>query len=65
MLPSKQKHSFKKRQPYIFFHHLNSFRGIYNVADITEKKVLENEVKNSNWDFSKNTIDSSPMQTPS
>lgn len=47
MLPSKQKHSFKKRQLYIFFHHLNPFRGIYNVADITDKKVLENEVKSS------------------
>lgn len=46
MLPSKQKHYFKKCQLYFFFNHLNSFRGIYNVADITEK-VLENEVKSS------------------
>lgn len=44
MAPSKYKHFFK-RQPYIcFLHHRSCFRRIYNVAHITEKKVLENEV---------------------
>lgn len=29
---------------FLFFYHRSCFRRIYNVANITEKKVLENEV---------------------
>lgn len=74
MLLSKQKHYFKKHQLYFFFFLPPEliqgnffFKGIYNVADVTEKKVLENEVKSSKWDFfqKKILVDSSPMQIPS
>lgn len=49
-LPVNKNTFFKKRQPYLFFlvflffYHRSCFRRIYNVANITEKKVLENEV---------------------
>lgn len=43
-LPGNTNTSLRNANPICFLHHWSCFRRIYNVANRTEKKVLENEV---------------------